>query len=194
MDSKFFTFIKPYLAYIDNGKLFRKPFNWLYIIMALFNLYIPFYILYVAIDNGVFGSHGEAKVIFGFLLAWLIIAFACWIGFQLWWNRKDIVEKLSAEKDEFTATPPMSHFIQTLGEWLGIGLGLIGFLFGLLSIIALGDVGKEISRESGIGFLGAGIWSVILSPIYGFLIIAITRFWAEQIRVLITIAKNTKKK
>ena len=127
MNSKFFNFIAPYLAYIDDGKLFRKPFNWLYIFMAVFNLYIPLYILYVAIDNGIFGSHATAKGVFGFILAWIIIGFVCWIGFQLWWDRKDKIMKIASEKDEFVVMAPVSHLIQTVGEWLGILLGLTVF-------------------------------------------------------------------
>ncbi|MEO0282142.1 MAG: hypothetical protein ABIN05_07350 [candidate division WOR-3 bacterium] len=56
MDNRFFTFIKPYLAFIDNGDLFKKPFLWLYTILALINLIIPIYILYEALDNKIFDA------------------------------------------------------------------------------------------------------------------------------------------
>jgi hypothetical protein len=38
-----------------------------------------------------------------------------------------------------------------------------------------------------------GFLSIILMPIYGFLIIVATRFLAEQFRALVSIANNTKK-
>jgi hypothetical protein len=41
MKSKFFTFIQPYLSYIDSGDFFRKPFGWLYMIFAVGNLLTP---------------------------------------------------------------------------------------------------------------------------------------------------------
>lgn len=34
MKEKFFGFIKPFLNYIDEGKIYRKPFSWLYLLMA----------------------------------------------------------------------------------------------------------------------------------------------------------------
>ena len=30
MDNKFFTFIRPYLGYIDSGKMFRQPIGYVY--------------------------------------------------------------------------------------------------------------------------------------------------------------------
>ncbi len=65
MDNKFFTFIKPYLSFIDNGHLFRKPFSWLYAVLAIGNLLIPFYVLYQAIRNHIF-DYADGKFIFAF--------------------------------------------------------------------------------------------------------------------------------
>jgi len=188
---KFFTFIAPYLAVIDNGKFFRKPFSWLYSLIAIINLFLPFYLLYQAIENQIFSA--GLKIVFGFILAWLTISIACWIGFQIWWDRKDKISLSSSTEDDFIATPTFSHFIQTLGEWIGTFVALLGFVFGLLSIIALGDAGYYLSRQLGIGFINIGIMSIILAPVYGFLIIILTRFLAEQIRALVAIANNTKK-
>ena len=191
MDSKIFTFIAPYLAAIDNGKFFRKPFSWLYFLIAIINLLLPFYLLYQAIDNNIFSA--SAKVVFGFILAWLFIGIVCWIGFQIWWDRKNKINLYSSTGDDFIVTPTFSHFIQTLGEWIGTLIGLIGFVFGILSIIALNDVGYYLSRQLGVGFINMGILSIILAPVCGFLVIILTRFLAEQIRALVAIANNTKK-
>ena len=35
MNNKLFTFLAPLLGYIDNGRFFREPFRWLYVIFAL---------------------------------------------------------------------------------------------------------------------------------------------------------------
>lgn len=50
MKNKFFTFIKPYLSVIDNGKFFRKPFSWLYVIIAIVSLLAPAYLIYNAVN------------------------------------------------------------------------------------------------------------------------------------------------
>ena len=192
MDNKFFTFIRPYLDFIDSGKLFRKPFGWLYTLLALVNLFIPFLVLYQAIDNRIFRA--PAKYIFVFIIVWLVIAFVCWIGFQLWWDRKDKVNLTSSEDDDFIATPVFSHFLQTMGEWLGTFVGGVGFIFTLLATIFLGRDAYMLSRQIGLGHMDVGIIAIILMPIYGFLIIVVTRFLAEQFRALASIANNTKKK
>lgn len=191
MENKFFTFIAPYLSAIDEGKFFRKPFSWLYSLIAIMNLVLPFYVLYLAIDNRIYNA--GPKIIIGFILAWLTIGVACWIGFQIWWDRKNKTTLSSSTGDDFIATPTFSHFIQTLGEWIGTMIGLVGFVFGLLSIIALGDAGYYLSRQLGMGSINMGILSIVIAPVYGFLIIIVTRFFAEQIRALVTIANNTKK-
>lgn len=191
MDNKFFTFIKPYLSFIDNGHLYRKPFSWLYSLLAVINLILPIYIFYKAVDNNIFDT--PAKFVIVFLLVWIIIAFASWVSFQLWWDRKTKVTTTSVEGDEFVATPVFSHLIQTLGEWLGTWIGIVGFSVALLTTIILGDEADYLSYQIGIPFLETGFLFVILMPIYGFLIIVGTRFLAEQFRALSSIANNTRK-
>ena len=198
MENKFFTFISPYLSFIDKGHFFRKPFSWLYVIMAIINLLFPLYILYQAIDNSIFFL--EFKI---FLLAWLIIAFAGWVSFQLWWDRKTKITFSSDDNSEFVATLAFSHLIQTLGEWLGTWVGLVGFGFALLTTIILGEEGLyeeglylNLSYQLDLPmgqYLGSGWPAVFLMPIYGFLIIVLTRFLSEQIKALSAIANNTKK-
>ena len=191
MDNKFLTFIKPYLSFIDNGHLYRKPFSWLYAILAIINLILPLYVFYMAIDNEIF--YRPAKFIIVFLLVWIIMAFASWVSFQLWWDRKSKIIDTSIEGDEFVATPVFSHLIQTIGEWLGTWIGIVGFGTALLTTIILGDEGYYLSRQIGFSFLETGWLFIILMPIYGFLIIVTTRFLAEQLRALASIANNTKK-
>lgn len=191
MDNKFLTFIKPYLSYIDNGHLYRKPFSWLYALLAIINLVLPIYIFIQAVDNHIFDSPG--KFIIVFLLVWIIIAFASWVSFQLWWDRKSKVISTSSAGDEFVATPVFSHLIQTIGEWLGTWIGVVGFSVALLTTLILGNEGYYLSRQLGLGFMRTGFIFIILMPIYGFLIIVATRFLAEQFRALSSIANNTRK-
>ncbi len=191
MENKFFTFIKPYLSFIDDGHFYRKPFRWLYILLAVLNLIFPLDVLYRAFDNRVFDS--PANYVVAFLIVWLVIAFASWLSFQLWWNRKEDVKKISAEGDEYIATPGVSHFIQTFGEWLGTWVGLVGGSVALITTLILGDEGRYLTRQLDYDFLESGLLFVVLMPIYGFLIIIGTRYLAEQGRALVAIADNTRK-
>lgn len=191
MDSKFFSFIKPYLAIIDNGSIYRKPFSWLYGVIAIGNLIFPFYILYMAIDSRLF-RYADAKYIVFFILIWLVIVFVSWISFQIWFDRMSRVTSTSSVGDEFVATPVFSHFIQTLGEWLGTWIAVVGFAVALLGTVFLGDDSLNLS-QLGVPFVSTGIVFVILMPIYGFLIIVSARFMAEQFRALSSIANNTRR-
>lgn len=66
MNNKLFTFIKPYLSFIDKGDFYRKPFSWLYALLAIINLLVPIYVFYQAVDNHIFSA--PAKFVFVFLL------------------------------------------------------------------------------------------------------------------------------
>lgn len=191
MDNKFLTFIKPYLSFIDNGHLYRKPFSWLYATIGIINLVLPLQIFYMAVSRQIFS--GPVKFVIAFLLVWIVIAFASWVSFQLWWDRKSKVIDIAVEGDEFVATPVFSHLVQTIGEWLGTWIGIVGFGVALLTTLILGSEGYFFSRQIGFGFLGTGWFFVVLMPIYGFLIIVGTRFLAEQFRALASIANNTSK-
>ena len=191
MQSKFFTFIKPYLSFIDDGHFYRKPFSWLYILIAILNLLVPLDVLYRAFDHRMFDA--PANYVITFLLVWLVIAFVSWLSFQLWWDRKEKVKNITGEGDRYTATYGFAHFIQTLGEWLGTWIGLVGGSVALLTSVILGDEGRYLTRELGYDFLQSGLLFIVLMPIYGFLIVVGTRYLAEQGRALVTIANNTEK-
>ena len=180
----FFTFSKRYLDFIGKEKLFSL----VYIIMAVANLIIPFVILYVVIDLGLFGY--GAKFVFALIFTWLVIVFAFWIGFQLWWERRRKLNDLATS--EFVATPIFSEILQTFGEWLGTLIGIIGVGGGIIVTIFLGDEARYLSGIPYLGFLQYGIGTVIIGPVVGFFIIIISRFIAEQLRILAALENNTK--
>lgn len=189
MNSKFLEFYKPFLEYIDSGKFFRTPFGWLYAALAGFNMLVPLVILYVAIDNRLFSM--GAAFFFAFVILWVVIAGASWLGFQIWWNRRQVLATQTSPDSDFVATPVYAHFLQTCGEWSGSWIAIVGAGAGLVSGIFLRDGGLDYMLP--IPFLSAGGFvSVVLMPIVGFLIIIVTRVAAEQVRALVAIAINTK--
>lgn len=192
MKNKFFTFITPYLNFIDRGDIFRKPFSWLYALYAIINLLVPFITLFWAIEKNIF-EYGDSKILITFFFIWIVIAFASWVSFQLWWDRRIKVTQTTVEGDEFLATPVFSHYVQTLGEWIGTWVAIVGTAISLSFTIIMGDTGSYLMQDLGIPFFEAGIASIILMPIYGFLIIVFGRFLAETFRALSSIANNTKK-
>lgn len=204
MESKFFTFIKPFLNYIDSGHFFRKPISWLYALIAGVNLLVPLFILFKAIDSGVLSSQNYAyireiepgiyiKTIILFIFSFIIISFVSWLGFQLWWDRRKKVNQTSDEGAEFVATPVISHIVQTFGEWLGMWVAIVCFSTSLLTALLMGDYGSGFNSSLGLGMLDSGIYGIFLMPVMGFLIIVIFRFFAEFFKALTSIANNTKK-
>jgi hypothetical protein len=192
--NKFLNFFNPVFAYIDTGKIFRKPFAWLYGLIALFNALLPFIILYWMIDYQLFTLLDGGQV-FGLILLWLVIVTAAWFSVLLWWNRMAKVGKLTTDTDDFVVTPAFAHLMQTFGEWLGCYVAIVGVLSALLSWIFI-DAGvvSQLFNQLGLGgIFGMGIAGVIAAPIYGFLILVAFRFGAELSRALASIANNTKK-
>ncbi|MFP3091080.1 hypothetical protein LQZ21_12220 [Treponema sp. TIM-1] len=180
----FFTFSKPYLDFIGKGKIFSL----VYFVMAVINLFLPFLIIFKVADSGFFSYGGKFTV--AFIFSWLVVAFACWIGFQLWWDRRKTVTNIATS--EFIATPIFSEILQTFGEWLGTVIGIIGAGVGLIASIFLGEDANYLFKVIGLGFMSFGVLAVIIGPIIGFFIIIIFRFLAEQLRILAALANNTK--
>ena len=174
MNNKLFTFLDPLLGYIDNGRFFREPFRWLYVIFAVLNLLFPIAILVKVIDMGFF-KFAEGKAIFAFILVFIILCGGAWGSYLLWMNRKNKLKDIIQENNEFIAIPVVSHLTQTIGEWLGIYIGVIGTLCSL--IIAL-FAANELQY---------------IMPVSGFLIVVFARLLAELYRALAVIANNTKK-
>lgn len=198
-NNKFVSFINPFLRTIDTGSFFRKVFGWIYIAIAVLNILFPFYILFKAIDSGLF-KVASGKYVVTFLVLWLALALLCWFGFQLWWNRREKVNLSSYSGAEFVATPVLAHFIQTIGEWYGTIIGVLGFLTGFVSLLYsegynYSYYGYRDYNESfiPIPFISETGWKLIfIGPITGFLIVFLFRFFSEAIKALSVIANNTK--
>jgi len=207
-DSPFFTFSKPPLEFIEKAKLFKIIFTLVCVVMAVITLIHPFLILARVISSGYFNF--GVKYILAFVFTWLAVLAACWLGFHLWLDRRKKSEVFGSS--EFIAIPFFAEILKTFGEWLGILYGVVGAVGGLFTLIFLGKysgstlsaillgvnnnglpiiggLGGKIGDITGLIFTGA----VILGPVAGIIIIFVTRFFAERLRVLVAIANNTKK-
>ncbi|MCG4740034.1 hypothetical protein L0N23_24295, partial [Bacteroides intestinalis] len=108
-----------------------------------------------------------------------------WASYLLWMNRKNKLKEVIQEDNEFIAIPVVSHLTQTVGEWLGLYIGVVGTLCSLIiALLAANELQYVMPVSTGIFFL---------MPIYGFLIVVFARLLAELYRALAVIANNTKK-
>jgi hypothetical protein len=181
----FFVFSRPYLNFIAKGKIF----SFVYFVMAAVNLIIPFAVIYKTIDSGIF-RYVEAKYVFAIILSWLVVAFACWIGFQIWWIRR--IKVLDSASHEFIATTSFSEILQTFGEWIGTFIGITGVGVGIIALIFLGDEASYLFSLIGLDFMNFGAMVIFTGPIAGFFIIILFRFLAEQLRLFASLVNNTK--
>jgi len=183
--SPFFSFSKPYMDFIGKGKIF----SYVYFVLAIINLIIPFAVIYTTIDSGVFRYVG-AKYIFAIIFSWLVVAFASWIGFQIWWNRR--IKISDSTSVEFIATTSFSEIIQTFGEWAGTFIGIIGAGIGIIALVFLGNEANSLFKYIGLSFMSFGPMVIIIGPIMGFFIMILFRFFAEQLRLFASLVNYIK--
>lgn len=193
MDGAFFNFIKPYLSYIDSGKFYKKPFEWLHVFFAVVSLLFPVVIFIYMASNGLFSL--PAKIVVMCVLMFIVMIFGGWISFQIWWDRRKKVTAVVKEGDDFIVVPVFSKFIQTAGESFGTNLAIIGFFIPLITTIFMGDEIAMFASQIGMGSscLFGGIPSMITLPIAGFFVIIVTKLQVELFQALVSIANNTKR-
>ena len=191
-DTPFFSFFRPVFEFINEGKHLSIVYSIIHFAMALLNLLLPFIIIYNAIKWRIF-SQG-AKIVFAFIFMWLVVVFACWIGFQFWWDRRK--KATDAGSPDFLAMPLASEILQTMGECMGIQIAIIGVGGGLASIFFAREVSNLLRRyfSNMIGyyssFLSFGVSLIIVGPLIGIAFMCIFRFFAELVRVLAAIANK----
>jgi len=178
----FFGFSRPYLNFIGKGAIF----GFVYLIMAVVSLLLPFFVIYLVVDSGFLGEVGGRAVI-AFIFSWLVIAFACWIGFQLWWNRRKQVAEVA--ESEFVAIPICAGILRTFGEWLGTLIGVAGFGVGLIASIVLGNYMRMLEGYFGIP---GGPAIIFTGPVTGFFLLVFFRLLAELLKVAAALANNAK--
>jgi hypothetical protein len=183
-----FLSINGYLRSIDQGDFFIRVFQWVYLVFSVMNIFFPLYLLYLIVDNNVLDTNG--KFIFLTLFVWLATAIAGWFSAQIWWDRRARIGYSSSEHQGYQVSHLFSNFIQTFGEWAGTYITIIGFVVALLA--NLFDERSFFSGEMDFLPEADGIFALVIIPMYGFLIIVSSRFVAEQIRALFTIASNVR--
>ena len=178
-------FATPYFNMIDSGALYRRPFVILYMILAGLNLLSILGVLAVMFKGGVAG-----------ILIGLFAIFGLWIGFQLWWNRREKINSFVSPGSEFVALPVFSHFLQTAGEWFGTMMAIVGTGSSIVAALFGGGGGGGFGSNPMEMFMmmggGTPVVGIIASPLAGFLILIVSRAIAEQIRALVAVANNTR--
>ncbi len=191
--SNLWSFAEPYFRSIDSGEFFRKPASWNYAALAALSLLAPVVLFFLAVTLGIFRAPFIVAAVA--LLCLLVIGLAGIVNAQLWWDRRSqiVAIKLGKSGHSFVAIPVLSHFIQTMGESIGLWVGIA--LFGSTALVCwLREEAANIFYYlplPGSGVLSSvlGASPFILSPmllLFGFVacysITLVTRATAELLR------------
>lgn len=179
-----FNLLKPLTDFIDSGRFFRQPFQWLYYIIGVLCALTPLYVLYTLIESRIF-KYADGGDIFAIILIWLVFGAVCIGGLILWFSRGKKLSEILPENSKFVALPCVANFIQTSGEFFGLFIGLFGFIGGVLSNIF--GIGREFP------IIAATIPTSILSLIFGYLAVVFSRYVSELLLAIAAIANNTEK-
>ena len=200
INSNLWSFAEPYFRYIDSGEFFRKPASWLYAASAALSLLAPVVLFLTGVTLGIFRAPFIVAAVA--LLCLLVIGLAGIVNAQLWWDRRSrivAIMEIGKSGHGFVAIPMLSHFIQTIGESIGLWVGIA--LFGSTALACwLGAEAANIFYYlplPGSGGLSSvrGAPAIILSPmllLFGFIacysITLVARGLAEMIRASATTA------
>jgi len=185
-----FLSIRSILSGLDKGTIIIIPFRWMYNLNALLSLLTPFILYFFGVKNNILEM--PSKYVYSFYIMIFIVMIISWMTFQLWWDRKSKINKLFNDGDEFIATHLFAHSLQTIGEYLGIWIGIGGFFIYLLVYIVTRNENDYYMYQIGYFYNKTSLITVFLYPIFGILCIATFRMFSEVIRALPAIANNTK--
>lgn len=182
-NNKILNIIDPVLKYIDSGAFFRQPFKWLYILFGVLNITIPISFISI-ISDGWRYMNGSTR--FAAILIILISIALAYICFLIWFKRSQTLKLDAGESSRFIAIPVVANMLQTIGEWMVILIGVGGFAIVLIALIFAGDELRYV--------IGARInfVSLLVCPIFGYIIVVFSRFLAENCLALASIANSTK--
>lgn len=180
-----FSFLEPLFKYIDSGKLFRQPLQFIYYAIGIL---VALYVLYRLADVYDMASYiGGVYYLYAVLMT--LVAIAAAIFTVLFWFRRsgDLIKDMP-ENARFQAIPAVSNLVITAGEWFGLVGAGVTFCAGIFGAILLPwnsyNVGEAILDMLAIAVIG---------PIVSYLLLLLFRLIGEQILALGVIANKTNR-
>lgn len=180
---KLFNLLDPVLNYIDSGSFFRQPFKWLYYVIGILNFTLPIGMIKSLYQ---YSDYISGSAIFALILITLVTLAVAIVTCILWVKRASTLNLDATKGARFIAIPVMANFIQTLGEWLGIWIGIGGSICVLIAILLGGEY---------IGYILPVKISFVMFIAYiiiGYLTVVVFRFMAEIYLSIASIANSTR--
>lgn len=173
--------LKPMFDYIDSGKLFRQPIQWLYYALGVF---LAIFMLYsISLTSDMFKIGGVAIVVAVFIII-LMIALAAF-SLLYWFKRGNDVKIDTPKGARFVAIPVIANIIRCFGEYAGIVMAVSGVFIGVFA-----GIFWLFSRELQYIIDICPFILIIAGPIVGYLQLLVNRFLSESMLAIASIAND----
>lgn len=193
------------LSWIDNGSFFISPMKWIYMVFAYLSFIPPFILVYFIFelsDEGLFKyMSGWSKfTAYLFCIIFLaVVVIAAIIMFFFWKDRCKKINQAVRVGDQIVALPLWAHLNQSIGESLGVYIGIVPSIAGILIYIwglltgfeYLNMFGNNILQTIFISLLALAAF-IIANIFIGFVIVLISHFISESIKLSAQIANDVR--
>lgn len=174
--------LKPLFDYIDSGKLFRQPIQWLYyalgVVFAIFMLYS------ISLTSVMFKIGGIAIVVAVFIIILMIALSAFSV---LYWFKRGNDVRIDTPRDaRFVAIPVIANIVRCFGEYVGIVMAVSGVFIGVFAGI-FWLFSKELQYIMDI----CPFILIVVGPVVGYLHLLINRYISERMLAIASIANDT---
>ena len=187
-----FLFFKPYLHKISEANFFRNVFVLFLRIIAFLQV---LGLIVISVKMWQMLSYGfQGKLFIVLFITQILIILLTYLVITILFSRADDIAKLPL-KNDYIDIPIFVVVTKLAGEILAVFYTVIGvvmaFAIWIIGQMPLNFPGMSFFQGSS-GFFG-GLVALITGPILGFIVLSFAYFAAEQIGVLVDIARNTKK-
>lgn len=174
--------LKPLFDYIDSGKLFRQPIQWLYyalgVVFAIFMLYS------ISLTSVMFKIGGIAIVVAVFIII-LMIALSAF-SVLYWFKRGNDVRIDTPMGARFVAIPVIANIVRCFGEYVGIVMAVSGVFIGVFA-----GIFWLFSKELQYIMYICPFILIVVGPVVGYLHLLINRYISETMLAIASIANDT---
>ena len=172
--------IQPFLYFLDNNVLFRKPVSCL---AAITSLLIPVSVLVLFIQFEVFKSN-DVGLVFACIFILAVFIFAGFFGALIWWYRRIIRD------DGNDWYKNIRCFIQTSGEWLGTFTAISVFGIVIILTIFMSENYSAITGYLPFPVPPLNVALALAGPVAGFIIIIGTKIFLFLLDPIVWVIKQ----
>jgi hypothetical protein len=187
-----YLFFKPFLKKMSEGGFFKNVFAWFLRIIAAFEV---LGLLLISLKMWqLLSTNFDVKAFIVMLLSQVLIIALVYLIITILLSRADDIAALPL-KNDYIVIPIFVLVTKMIGEILAVFYTIMG-LVTAIAIWIMGSMPNIVPGTSMLcgnnGVIG-GFISLVSGPLFGFVLLSIFYFIAEQLGVFVDIARNTKR-